>query len=198
MAVLLVGSTEVKKGVLYNGIVPGGNAVRLTEKVRVSINKSPFVSIPTHQDIITIPDYTYTFENDTAILLTRQINSDFDIIFTESCPTAINIPKNTTSADICSLTLPEDVTTGRVSVGCYVENMDNQEATVTIDVNVNGTSIGTRAVKVAKRTKASISAYLEFDSKSSGDIVTFTLNPNKELEVRGGEVPARIQIEKRT
>lgn len=198
MSILLVGSAEIKRGVLHNGIVPGGNAFRLTEKVRLSINKSPFVSMPIHQDIITVPDYTYATEKDTTILLTREINSDYDIIFTEKCPTAINIPKNTTSAEICSLTVPEDVTTGRVAVGCYVENMDNQEATVTIDVKVNGTSIGTRDTKVTKRSKAGISAYMEFNGKSANDVVTFTLHPNKELEVRGGEVPARIQVEKRT
>lgn len=195
MGTLIVGAKELKKGIEYSGLVPHGNAFRLTEKVRISINRSPFTFIPVHENIITVASFTYSLEEDTTILLTRVVTSGLNVTYLNECYNDQFIPKNTLSDEVCTLTTVEAFTTGRLYVTAQVENMDGQEAQVDVMTYKNGTLLSTTPTRIQKRQRASVSQEVPLTASIVGDVYSFKIEANRDLNVYTNQSSSKVQVE---
>lgn len=195
MAILLVGAFEVKRGIKYDGVVPNGNAFRLTKKVRLSINKSAFVAIPVHENILTKVGYTYVFEDDSTILLLRETTGGLNTFYSNLNDADIPLTKNI-EATAVELTAPEAGTTCDVHGSISFDNtISTQTTNVTLRLKNGSTVISTVILEIVKASKSNMSITALNTSISLSDILTLTVEADNDSTVRGSDTPSVIQYE---
>jgi len=197
MQVLIVGSFEIKKGIEYSGFVPLGNAVRLTENVRVSINRTPFINVPLGMDLYTLVDFTYTFEEDTAIMLTRVVEDDLSTIWLHECKDEVSIYQDT-ETDICAVTTgTDDTNIGYVSGSAMLENTAFFSQDVIIRVYDDATLLYTVTKSVDGNTTESVAFGFSVDDPILAiSDVKFSLEPSTDMTVKGLQASSKIQVQR--
>ncbi len=197
MSTMIVGSMDAKKGVLYNGLIPLGNAFRLDDGVRVSVNKNPFVYMPVNVDMYSHTAFSYVFEKDVGVVFTRVEEDNLVISFEASNSLNLNLLSGTESADIVTLNMAEAVVTGRLGCVAYIDHENNRD--ITMRLYKNSVEFAT-VVKTWVSTSADSIAYdEEILDLAVLDVITFTLEAsNKDAELLGTIQPSRIQVNKIT
>ena len=200
MPSLLVGSFEAKRGIKYSGVVPQGNAIRLTEKVKISINNTPLAYMPRHEDIFTLPNFSYVMDRDTVILLTRIVNDDLSIIFDSKCPTTVALVKNAESAIICSVIVLEATATGTVTCQANIFNDNGQDKNVIIKAYNGTTEIGTTTNQIEKRSEMQSVLHFEITSAiAKDDVISFKVEAKgNNMTIEGGNHASIVQVLRRT
>ncbi len=200
MDTILVGSFDVKKGVEYSGFVPYGNAFITTEKVKVSINRCPFAYINAKDTVITKIEFTYTFENDTSILFSRENDYDNTTIWNSKCSNNISLVKDTESEAICSLTTAEDVNTGNIICIANIVNDNDTDANITINLKIGAMTVKSLSMNAVKNNSTQIVLKDILVGKVDiGSIITFSLKSDTDnIYVDGIRYPSQIQITKET
>lgn len=201
MSVLFVGSFKINKGQEYTGIIPEGNAFRITEKgVLLSINHTPMAQYPVDFDIINYPTYTYSFNKDATILLTRTVNPDLTIIYEHDCPQTVALVANTESASICSVENLEEILAngGIFSADARVINSANQSRNVIIRLYAGASLIYTAPSQViSDNTTQNFVAYFGIiDPILANTINSFTVEVDGSDCIVDGTRPSIIRIEK--
>ncbi len=199
MAILKVGSKKIQKGVEYTGLVPYGNAIRATEIVGLSINRTPMANTVVGEDILTLSAFTYSFEADTVIWLTRVVQDDLHILWHNKCPSTIDLVQNTESATICSVTTLENTATGKVAASANLFNDNNADEDCTFKIYDDGVEIYSEVKVVVKKSTVNIAVEHTLTAAiTSGSLITFTLEADKDMIVEGGVLPSQIQVERIT
>lgn len=134
MATLYITSAEVKSGQEYSGLTGTANAFKLTEEVRISINRSPFALYPMDEKIFVSAQFSYSFEKDTVLLFSNEIEPDFYIRSTETNSNDIILTANTESSAVVTVTDVDgrEITSGELAGLVHVENTANQDRDVTL------------------------------------------------------------------
>ena len=196
MAVLMVGSENMKAGIEYSGLVPNGNAFRMTEDVRVSINRKPWVLLDMHEDIYVLSSITYSFERDTTILLTRVVQQDLSIIWNKQCPGDVSLDNGVESATVCSVTALETTTVGTIAYVVYIENARNQSANSIVRVYVDGVLTDTATYEIP--SNETMQAGKQFDITTAinpAQVISFTVEAQSTNQtVRGSVVSSQVQV----
>jgi len=197
MSILKVGSKKVLKGVEYTGLVPYGNAIRATEVLGLSINRTPFANTVVGEDILTLSAFTYTFEADTIIWLTRVVQDDLHIVWHNACPSTVDLVQGVESATICSVTIAEDTAIGTVQCSANLFNDQNADENCTFKIYDDGVEIYSEAKIVVKKSTVNIAIEHTITSTiTSASVITFTLTADKDMIVEGGVLPSQIQVER--
>ena len=198
MATLIVGSANLKKGIEYNGFVPLGNAFRLTHPTKMSINRTPLVLIPAHEDIFALTAFTYSFEDDVVILLTRVVQDDLTIVWVHKCREVVALEDGIESDIICQVVAQEEVTVGRVTCVANIENDNSGDKDIIINAYVDDVLIGTITNSLEKKRETQ--TVLEFDITTpinAQAVVSFKLEAQaNNMTVQGGNYPSQIQIQR--
>ena len=202
MATLFVGSMSITNGIIYQGIIPKGNAFRITENIRLSINKGPFAALPLGIDILNHPDFTYVFENDTTVLLTRVVTPDLTIVYENACPNEVPLVASVESASICSVINTEEISSngGDFAAAAYVESASNQVRNITIRLYSNNVLLQSAVIALAaNESKNVVIDYATIAVITAGLTNHFTLEADGDnCIVRGLSTPSRIRLEKTT
>lgn len=204
MAILFTNSASVKKGIDYLGVAQYGNAFQLTDETRVSINHTPFAKFPKYQSIFISPDFVYTFEEDTIVLLANEIQPDFGVITSVYSSLDVPLVADTESEAIISLTdrAGREVTKGTLAATCHVINQGNQNREITIrlygdTVGLIGVAGVTQVLSNADRNIAH-SADLSGHNLPADEIVSFTVEATgADCTVVGSVEPSHLRLERR-
>ena len=180
--------------------MPQGNAIQITERVKMSVNRSPLAAMPLHKDIFTLPNFTYTLGKDTTILLTRVVNDDLSIVFDSKCPTTVALVKNAESAIICSVIVLEATATGTVTCQANIFNDNGQDKNVIIKAYNGATEIGTTTNQIEKRSE--IQSVLHFEITAAiakDDVISFKVEAKgNNMTIEGGNHASIVQVLRRT
>jgi len=196
---VLVRSYNVKKGISYDGLVPQGNGFWITEKVKISVNRSPFTNHEPYQVILTRPDYTYSFEKDTNIMLLNVANNGVNPFYSAESHANIDIASNTESAALVTLVAPQAGTECTITARFFFDNStNNSKADVTIRLKKDGTQIATHTSEVAKKQSGVVGVEIQGVTVVAGENYTITCESNKDGEIDGSEISSIIQYEIRT
>ncbi len=196
---MYVGAMDMLKGIEYSGVIPNGNAFQVTEDIRISINRTPFAMFKFGDKVYANSLFTYSFEDNTTILLTRETQADLSIIWNKQCPFDVTLNQNTESADICSVTALEDITTGKVTALANILNANNQDADVIFRLKIDGVEIHQETFTIPsnmtlqKATEVSISTPI-----TANQVASFTLEADDDMTVKGVESASQIQVTRYT
>jgi len=158
------------------------------------------VSVPINVDIFALSEFTYSFEADTTILLTRVVQEDLTIIWNASCPSDVDLGNGIESATICQVTAHEVTTTGTVSCLANIYNDNNGDEDVIFRAYSGGVEIGTTTNTILSKETMQSTLHFEITAQIAAlEVVSFTLEAQKDkMYVRGGESPSQIQIKRIT
>jgi hypothetical protein len=196
--ILYVGSSKKKKGINYSGLVPLGNAFITTEDVRISINDTPYAMFRAGTRVYAYSGFTYNFEEDTVILLTREVAPNLSIVWSKNCVNGGALDQNVESDIICSLDVKETTTSGSLEAYSLVYNDGNQDSSVVINIYANGSLVAS-SDSIELPRKESVNCYFKtsvVDQIPAGNAVHFTLTTTgSSVEVVGGlESPNIVQV----
>lgn len=199
---LFVGIQEVIVGVVYPGFVPLGNAFRLTEPAKFSINNSVFGHLPVNEDIFALSQFSYVCDRDTTVILSRVVTSDLSIVYNSQCPNDVALIQDIESAIICSVISVEDVTTGKISTFVNINNSNNQPVTVTQRIYSNFILVDTEVYNIPASTSQSKGKQISIITPIlATQTVHFTLESSAtgvSVDTVGGSLPSQVQIERIT
>jgi len=202
MSVLFVGSMSIEKGFPYQGIIPLGNAFRLTEDIRISINRGPLAHFPLGTDIINHPDFTYSFEKKTVVILSRVVTPDLTIVYENASVADVPLISGVESASIVSVVNTEEIIAngGRLTAGSYVVSTSNQSRNITIRLYANSILVLTDIVTLAANESKNVVADFNTVAVIPADATNyFTLEADgADCEIKGSETASRIRLEKTT
>jgi len=197
MATLITNCLQVRKGIEYANFTGAGNAILLTEETRISINRSPMGALPNSYHLFVTPNYTYSFESDTTVFVTNEIEPDFYVVHEEYSASDVALAKNTESAAVVSVSDPKEITNGEISSNCYIENTGNQDSEAIITFYNAGALIYTSpAIPVPKGTITQIVA--NFDTNgltiAAGASVDFRVETDENTTIKGSQDPSHIRL----
>ena len=198
---LRVGSFQARKGIEYSGIFPQGNSIKISDKTRLSINRTPFDHTQPQEIFTAHPQFTYSFEKDVVITLYRDVNDALDFYFINKCNTNVALTANTESANICAVTVNEEILANKGTYAgvAYVKNDSNSNRNIDIDFKIGGTSVKTDTIRVKKHsTKAVSISGIILTTVTTGKEYTFTLKASgNKCSVEGILQPSFVQITKK-
>ena len=196
----MTGSYPMKSGIEHNGIFYRANTAKFHSKVRVSVNRSPFVITDPTELILLSPSYTYSVEKDTVITLYHTVNVNGEIVQDKQCIGDHALVKNVESGTVCSMVLDDDITAnkGNFAGVLYVTNEFTQTANCEIKFYYDGTEVDTHTVEVAKRTTKAVSVSGKIaTSWTKGKEVKISVTVNKaDQHIYGAVNPSVIRVEK--
>ncbi len=197
MATLITGSFQARKGIEYTNFTGAGNAILLSEKTTVSINRKPFAELPDNYHMFVVPNYTYTFEDDTVLFITNEIQPDFYVVHEEWSASDVALNANTESGAVVSVSDPKAITDGEIASNCYVENTGNQDGNAIITFYNAGALIYTSPlIPVLKDTITQIVA--NFDTSgltiAAGASVDFRVETDRDTTIKGSQDPSHIRL----
>jgi len=196
MSFIIVGAYEAKKGELYQAVLTGGNAFRVMEDVRFSINKSPFAKVPVNEDIMTHPTVSYSPEQDTTVLLTRVPTPNMSVLHEGSCPTEFTLSAGVESASICNVSVSEEVTAGHITCASLIRVPTGTDVNITIKSYDDGVLYKTSTAVAHKNTDTIVVQYETISALIAlGSVMSFTLTADAACTVEGAIRPNGIQIE---
>ena len=198
MTLLIVGSMSAKKGIEYSGFVPLGNSFLPTEKVRLSVNRTPFATVFPKEPIYSDSNFTYSFEKDTTIFLTRSVQDDHSIIWNNKCLAVVQLAKDTESATICSVIAREAVTTGLITCVANILNDNGSDKEVIIKAYVDGTEVSTITNELEKRRETqTVLEFLITTPLTKNQVVSFKIEAKaNNMIIEGGNYPSQIQVKR--
>ena len=200
MALLMTGSNSLKAGVEYSGVVYLANTFKIHNRVKISVNRSPFVVTDPTEKLLLDPSFTYSFEKDTVSTLYRSVNVDGEIVQDHRCITDFALVKNTESAPICNMTLEEDIGSGKGEYAgvAYITNEHNKKVNVTIKFYYDGTSIHQHVVEVFKNTTKAVAVSGKVSTAwTKGKDVHITVEVDQpDQHIYGAINPSVIKTEK--
>lgn len=133
MPTLVTGAKRLKAGVEYSSVGFKGNAIIMTEDVRISVNHSPMAMFFKGETVFAPLDYVFMFEHDTVIKASQEITPDFDVI--TNAQSSADVALTTLEIlDIVTVSDPKEITSGSVAALCYVQSLSNQAQTVTLRI----------------------------------------------------------------
>ncbi len=197
MAELITHGLAVKKGVEYTNFTGAGNAIRFTEDTRISINRSGYGTLFKDYHLFVVPQYTYTFEKDTRLWITNEIQPDFYVVHEEYSALDVALNSNTESAAIVTVSDPKAITAGEIASNCFIENTGNQNGEAVITFYNAGTLIYTSpAVPVNKDLTTQVVA--SFDTSgltiAAGAVIDFRVETTVDTTVKGSQDPSHIRL----
>jgi len=197
MAELVTHGFAAKKGVEYTNFTGAGNALRFTEDTRISINRSPFGTLQKNYHLFVTPHYTYSFEKDTMLWVTNEIQPDFYVVHEEYSALDVALTTNTESAAIVTVSDSKAITTGEIASNCFIENAGNQNGNAIITFYNAGTLIYTSpAVPVNKDLTTQVVA--SFDTSgltiAAGAVVDFRVETTVDTTIKGSQDPSHIRL----
>ncbi len=197
MQTAIVGTMNAKKGIVYSGLVPLGNAFRVDANVRVSVNYGGFVDFPRDTDVHVSTEFDYIFENDVGVLLTRIVQDDLSIEYENSNSLTMALNKDTESSAVVAVTVYGDMATVQIDAACYVSS--NKNDTVTIRVYKNASTLLNATPKVWAETGEQNIA-IQFDEATvvTGDVFHYTIESDgNDSSILGNVSPNIIRVTKK-
>lgn len=200
MATLYTGSAEVDAGVEYANLTGAANAMQTTERTRISINRRPYAWFPAYVKIFVSPLYTYSFESNTVVLFSNEIEPDFYITSIAYNTNDIILANGTESAAIVTLTdkAGKEVTTGDIAAFVSLHNDANQ--TRDIVMRMYGNTIGllgeSSPLVMVKDTTANMTYGFELTKTiPAGEVLSFTLEADgNDVTVKGTTEPSQLRL----
>ncbi len=201
MPLVIRAAVKMNKGQFYKGLIPRGNAFRVDEDVRVSVNKSAFVKFTTGVDYYTHDTFSYIFATDVLISSSQVDPVDLELVQIASSSNDYTLggTGNEVIDDLVTLTLTESANTASILCEFYGElqySPDSVEMTIRHD---NKTLATVEMVWEDLEVQNLFSVTLEGEENFNvGDEITFdvaNLSTNGNLEIMGSTRPSLIRFE---
>ena len=134
MADLLVGSIAVEKGIEYAGIFPNANAIRVFDKTKISVNRTPYLGTVNNELIKIHPSYSYDFESDSIIGLYSTVNDNLERVEENTDTRTLTLPRaiNRNIVEVIHKGKTIPIGKGIASGSAMVENTSKHKVTVTV------------------------------------------------------------------
>jgi len=199
MADLLVGSIAVEKGIEYAGIFPNADAIRVFDKTKISVNRTPYLGTVNNELIKIHPRYTYDFENDAIIGLYSTVNDKLEKVKEKQCTTRHVLASGVESGDICSRLILSEIlqNKAKIDISAFIENTSNKNIDLEVYIYVGGVSKGGATIKILKKSKKFIGLSIGNSTYVIPQTtpITFRIKANKDgCTVEGGVNPSIVRI----
>jgi len=198
MSVLVVGAYNAKKGEEYQAVRTKGNAFRIMENVRFSINRTPMVKLPLDEDILTHPEFTYSPEKDTVILLTKVVPLNLSTIHEGNSTATYSLSSGVESGVICSAIVTADTASGFITCASLIKVTTGADVNITIKSYDDGVLYATSTHTARKQDVSIVVQYHQIATPIVKDsVMTFTITADVACTVEGTVKESFIQIEQK-
>jgi len=204
MADLLVGSIAVEKGIEYAGIFPHADAIRVFDKTKISVNRTPYLGTVNNELIKIHPSYSYDFEDDAIIGLYSTVNDKLERVEENTDTRTISLSPAPATIIVEVIHKGNTIPSGKcvVSGSIMVENTSKHKVNATVKlIHMAGAggvefNVATVVVSVLRKSKKIIglSNICLLDILDS-QILKLTITTDKDgCTVEGGVNPSIIRL----
>jgi len=203
MADLLVGSVAVEKGIEYAGIFPYANAIRVFDKTKISVNRTPYLGTVNNELIRVHPNYSYDFENDSIIGLYSTVNDKLERVEENTDTRTLHLT-TTATKEIVVLSHNVGVIPARKSTvegSVFLENTTKHSVRIFVAITVKEQggateTVGSITVTMLKKSKkvVGVKGYPTSDIKPGTDVSLVVSAPTAGIIVNGGAIASLVKL----